>query len=310
LDPSALAAAVVAFGLSWFVIAIAPTSNFFFLSGVTLAERTLYLPSVGLAVATGWLVATLAKERPRAAWAMLALVLSLSAIRTWTRTPTWKDNPTFFSTLLRDAPHSGRSQWILGDSFLRGGNTSQALLSYRLAINMLDGHYQLISEISQRMMEIERWETAERLLDQAYRDRPQFALAPSLLAWVRAQYGDAAGTERFARASLERFEGDPTRHHLLAWALAAQGKWVEAAEARRRAEELPESVNFWHRSMYVAYMRRHEGDTLGTRIALDSAWAAVATGLGRRSMDSVRVADFGLDPLLGADSGEAEPVNR
>jgi tetratricopeptide (TPR) repeat protein len=307
---SVLSVAIVPLGVLWFVIAIAPTSNFFFLSGVTLAERTLYLPSVGLALATAWLVATLGSRRPRAAWAVLALGLSLSAVRTWTRTPTWKDNPTFFTTLLRDAPHSGRSQWILGDSFLRSGITSQALLSYRLAINMLDGHYQLIAEISQRLMEIERWETAEHLLSQAYRDRPQFALAPSLLAWVRAQYGDAAGTERYARASLERFEGDPTRHHLLAWALAAQGKWEEAADARRRAEELPESINFWHRWMYAAYVRRHEGDALGAQAALDSAWASVATGRGRRSMDSVRVAEFGLEPMLDAGLVLPGAVNR
>jgi len=301
LDPAVLSVAVAGFGVLWFIVAIAPTSNFFFLSGVTLAERTLYLPSVGLTLATGSLVALLIRERPRAGWAVLALALSLSAVRTWTRTPTWRDNATFFTTLLRDAPHSGRSQWILGDSFLRSGNTSQALLSYRLAINMLDGHYQLIAEISQRLMEIERWETAERLLSQAYRDRPQFALAPSLLAWVRAQYGDAVGTERFARESLARYEGDPTRQYLLAWALAAQGRWEEAAVARRRAEELPETINFWHRWMYAAYVHRHEGNTLGARAALDSAWASVATGRGRRSMDSVRVADFGLEPSLGAD---------
>jgi tetratricopeptide (TPR) repeat protein len=311
LDPLVRTAGIAAFGLTWFILAILPTANFFFLSGVILAERTLYLPSVGLAVATGWLVAEMATKRPRAAWALLVVALALASVRTWTRTPIWKDNPTFFATLVREAPHAGRSQWILGDSFLRAGNTSQALVAYRLAINILDGHYQLLAEISQRLMEIERWQTAERLLERAYRDRPDFAFAPSLLAWVRAQYGDAAGTEAFARASLERYEEDGTRHHLLAWALAAQGDWEEAAEARRRAEELPGTVNFWHRWMYVAYVREHEGDAEGVRMALDSAWASVATGRGRQAMDSVRVAEFGLPTLLEGSSGALPaPVNR
>jgi tetratricopeptide (TPR) repeat protein len=297
LEPGVSAAGAVAFGVAWFVVAILPTANLLLRSGVILAERTLYLPSVGLAAATGWLVFQLARTRPRAAWALLAVGLSLSVVRTWTRTPVWRDNGTLFAAMLRDAPHAGRSQWILGDSFLRAGNTSQALVAYRLAINILDGHYQLVSEISQRLMEIERWETAERLLTSAYRDKPELALAPSLLAWVRAQYGDAAGVEGYARASLARFEEDGVRHHLLAWALAAQGRWEEAAEVRRRAEELP-AINFWHRWMYEAYSARHEGDTLAMRRAVDSAWAAVATGRGRQAMDSVRVADFGLEPLL------------
>jgi tetratricopeptide (TPR) repeat protein len=292
------AAGVIAFGVVWFVIAVVPTANFFFLSGVLLAERTLYLPSVGLAATTGWLLVQLGRERPRAAVIVLVLALASASVRTWTRTPVWKNNQTFFATLIRDAPHAGRSQWILGDSFLAAGNTSQALVAYRLAINILDGHYQLIAEISQRMMEIERWDTAERLLQQAYEDRPELALAPSLLAWVRAQHGDSKETERFARASLERFEEDGTRHYLLAWALAAQGKWEEAARARSRAEDLEVPIPFWHRWMYVAYLARHEGDSLGARMALDSAWASVATGLGRRTMDSVRVADFGLEPML------------
>ncbi|MGE0160939.1 MAG: hypothetical protein AB7T31_16170 [Gemmatimonadales bacterium] len=300
LAPALSAAGVVALGVAWFVVAILPTSNFFFLSGVVLAERTLYLPSVGLAALTGWLLFEMAGRRPRAAWTLLALAISLSAVRTWTRTPAWRDNSTFFATLLRDAPHAGRSQWILGDSFLRSGNTTQALIAYRNAINILDGHYQLVSDISQRMMEIERWETAEHLLVQAYRDRPELALAPSLLAWVRAQYGDAAGVETFARASLERYEEDGTRYHLLAWALATQARWQEAAAARARADELPGVINFWHRWMYAAYVQKHEGDTLGARTALDSAWASVATVRGRQAMDSARVADFGLEPLLGS----------
>jgi tetratricopeptide (TPR) repeat protein len=224
-------------------------------------------------------------------------------VRTWTRTPIWRDNQTFFATLVRDAPHAGRSQWMLGDSFLAVGNTSMALQAYRFAVNIVDGHYQLISEVSQRMMEIERWSTAERLLEQAYRDKPEFALAPSLLAWVRAQSADPAGTERYARESLARFEEDPTRWHLLAWALASRGAWQEAAQARARAEEMGPAVNFWHRWVYLAYVRRHEGDTLGAHMALDSAWASMATVRGRQAMDSVRVADFGLEPLLPAGQG-------
>jgi hypothetical protein len=298
LEPGVAAAGAFALGIAWFVVAVLPTANFFFLSGVILAERTLYLPSVGLAVGTGWLVLHLARTRRRAASVLFVVALSLLAVRTWIRTPVWRDNQTFFATLLDESPHAGRSQWIIGDSFLRAGNTRQALLAYSFAINILDGHYRLVTEISQRMMEIERWETAERLLTPLYRERPELALAPSLLAWVRAQYADAEGVERYARASLASYEGDGTRHDLLAWALAAQGQWQEAAEARTRAEELGSNINFWHRWMYLAYTRRHEGDQPGTRRALDSAWVSVATVRGRQAMDSVRVADFGLEALL------------
>jgi hypothetical protein len=293
-----------AFGVVWFVIAVSPTSNAFFLSGVILAERTLYLPSVGLALATGWLVARLASDRPHATAVVLSVALALASVKTWTRTPVWRDNQTFFNALLAEAPHSGRAQWILGDEFLKSGNVSQGLLAYRLAINMLSGHYVMMTDISQRLMEIERWQTAERLLYTVWSGRPEYSLAPSLLAWVRAQYGDAPGTERYARASLALYDEDPTRHHLLAWSLAAQGRWDGARAARARAESFPQGgIVFWHRWMYQAYERREAGDTVGIRAALDSAWASVATARGRQAMDSARVAAFGLAPLLESGAG-------
>jgi tetratricopeptide (TPR) repeat protein len=233
----------------------------------------------------------------------VALVLSVA--RTWTRNPDWRDNPSFFAALLRDAPHSGRSQWILGDEFLKAGDVSQALVSYSAAINILGGHYTIMTSIAERLLEIERYRAAEHLLLSAWESQPQFALAPSLLAWSRAQHGDARAAEAYARESLARFEPDPTRHHLLAWALAAQGRWDEARAARRRAEELGRAT-FWQQWMYRAYVLREDGDTLGALAAIDTAWARAPTGIGRASLDSVRVADFGLAPLLGEP--EAPPA--
>jgi tetratricopeptide (TPR) repeat protein len=288
------------------MVAISPTSNMLFLSGVLLAERTLYLPSVGLAVATGWLVTRLARERPRVAWLVLVLALAAGAARTWTRTPTWRNNQTFFFTMLSEVPHSGRSQWILGDQFVLAGNLSQGLVAYRAAVDILGGHYTVVTQIAQRLMDSGSYGPAERLLLFAWRDAPAFPLAPSLLAWIRAVHGDASGAERWARESLSLYEEDPTRWHLLAWALAARGEWDEARRARERADALGQA-RFWHQWMYHAYARRETGDTAGALVALDSAWATVTNEPGRRAIDSVRVVDFGLDARL--DSAP-DSVNR
>ncbi|HSH75687.1 MAG TPA: hypothetical protein VLA09_08400 [Longimicrobiales bacterium] len=302
MAPETSTSRVLAFGVVWFVVAISPISNVAFLSGVILAERNLYLASVGLAAASGWLVVRLARERRRAAWGLLIVALGLASARTWTRNPTWQNNQTVFGTMLRDVPHSGRAQWILGDEFLRAGNVSQGLLAYRAAVQILGGHYTIMTDISRRLMEIGRYRTAESLLRFAWRESPELPTAPSLIAWIRAQNGDAEGTEHWARESLALYEADPTRWHLLAWALAAQGEWHEARASRERAEAVARAT-FWQAWMYLAHLRRHEGDASAALIALDSAWAAVTTDAGRRAIDSVRVAEFGLDPLIGPDLG-------
>lgn len=302
-------AKVAGFGVVWFVVTISPVSNVLFVSGVLLAERTLYLPSVGLAAATGWLVVRLARERPRVVWISLIAALTLAAARTWTRTPTWSDTPTVLSTLVEDYPHSGRSQWLLGDALLGRGRVREAMFSYRAAIGILGTHYLVMTEISKKLLDLERYTAAERLLEIAAEETPRFALAYSMLALIRAEHGDPEGTERYARASLAREDADPTRHHLLAWALAAQGRWAEARVARARSLEQG-SLGLWHEYLYDAYQHRERGDTARAHAAADSAWTRALTATARSTVDSVRVAEFGLESRLPGSEERGGNVNR
>lgn len=290
-------ARAAAFGVVWFVIAISPISNTVFLSGILLAERTLYLPSVGLAAATGWLVVRLARERKRLAWGGLAAVVLASSIRVWTRNPSWRDTGTVLEAMIRDVPYSGRSQWVLGDQFLIGGRVSQALLSYRAAIDLLGTHYALLTEISTRLMGQGYFRAADGLLRLAIQERPDFPLAYALLALVRAEFGDAQEAEQYARRAVEIDPNDMARHHLLAWALAAQGRMEEAAEAREVGDSLGKTL-FWMSYMYVAHERWAAGDTAAVHVAIDSAYSWVSSDVGRATLDSITVADFGFEPTV------------
>jgi tetratricopeptide (TPR) repeat protein len=288
-------AKAAAFGVVWFLIAISPTSNTIFLSGVLLAERTFYLPSVGLAAATGWLVVRLARERPRVVPAILVLTVLGSSVRTWTRNETWYDSSRALTVLVRDYPQSGRSQWILGDQFLLAGRPSEAFQSYRAAISLLGASYSVLTEIAQRMIEYGYNDGAERLLPFAIEERPEFSSAYRLMSSSRAERGDAVGAEYWSREALAREApgNDPARHHILAWALAAQGRMEEASEARARGDALGRAV-FWQGYVYEAYAERARGDSATAVAKLDTAWAAVRTDLGRRALDSVIVSEFGL----------------
>ncbi|MEX2467739.1 MAG: hypothetical protein WD995_12585 [Gemmatimonadota bacterium] len=299
-------ARAAAFGVMWFLIAVSPVSNTVFVSGVLLAERTLYLPSVGLAAAVGWLLVRMARDRPRAAPVILVLVLLAGSVRTWTRNPTWEDSRVVFLTLARDYPHSGRSQWLLGDTFLDRGQVSEGLFAYRAAMNLLDSNYVLVTHVTQKLMALGRYQAADKLLDIAIRDRPTSPLAYGMRAGVRAELGDAAGTERYARISLALYGRDPLRQHVLAWALAARGLWDEAAEARSRGDELGR-VDFWQRWIYDGYVARREGDTAAMLAALDSATVKVNTEVGRVALDSILVHDFGVDPSAFRPDSELQP---
>lgn len=293
-------ARTAAFGVVWFIVTISPVANVLFVSGILLAERTFYLPSVGLAAASGWLVVRLARERPWGAWVLLAVALTAGAWRTWDRNPTWRDNITVFGTLIEDYPHSGRSQWILGDLFFQQGRVSEGLVSYRAAVNILGPHYKLVTEIARKLISREYNRAAEHLLEYAWREEPDISVAPGLLAVIASERGDPVETERYARAALALDDDDPVRYHLLAWALTEQGRYPEAAEARRGAIDLGEG-DYWQQWVSLAYLEANAGDTLAAREALDSARSRAVTTLGSEQVEAA------VREILAPDSAPAVP---
>jgi hypothetical protein len=120
---------VEAFGLGWIGIAYLPVANFVVPVGVLIAERTLYLPSAGLALAVGAWGVRLAERyqlvpgfpRVPLPWvAVLVAVVLAAAVRSAVRVPIWKDDVTVTRSILRDSPRSYRGH-------ARAGTTLQAM---------------------------------------------------------------------------------------------------------------------------------------------------------------------------------------
>jgi hypothetical protein len=94
---------VEAFGLGWIAIAFSPVANLLFPTGILVADRTLYLPSAGLTLATG---AWLARQPVRRWGPMVAVVVLAGAIRTALRVPVWRTDRTAILSILQDSPRS------------------------------------------------------------------------------------------------------------------------------------------------------------------------------------------------------------
>lgn len=285
LGPERLSARAAGWGVVWFVITLSPTANIVFLSGILLSERTLYLPSVGFAAAAAWLILRLHQERPRLALGAVVLALSLMGARSWTRTPTWKNNLEVFNTLITEHPEAGRSQWVLGDTYLQTGQWSEGLRSYRLAIGIIGGHYTLLVEIGQKLMGAGYDRPAQFILRFAWEDRPEMGAAPGLLAVLYDRDRLFFEAEAAARVSLAVDSTLPVQHHILSRALAAQRRFAEAREARLAAIQNGEG-DHWEQWGWLAELELALGDTAGARAALDSARLRGASLRLSRQIDS------------------------
>lgn len=111
-------AAVVSFGLMWLVVAYLPVSNLLVATGFIMAERTLFLPSVGVVFVAGALFSAAEARARRAdrlvAYAVVALLVVLGLARSIDRQRVWKNNDVFFAQLLKDAPDSYRAHFLYG----------------------------------------------------------------------------------------------------------------------------------------------------------------------------------------------------
>lgn len=190
---------VETYGLGWIAIAFLPVSNLLFSSGVLLAERTLYLPSVGLALAAGAALARLPAPRFRI---VLALLLIAGGVRSALRTPVWHDDFSVTESILKDSPESYRGPARAAAIFQSHRQPERALAALRTATSIYDRDPTLFIAGADAALTLGKSRLADSLLARAEllcsrcpgyyrtqalaaRSRGDSAVADSLLARMR-----------------------------------------------------------------------------------------------------------------------------
>ena len=121
---------IEALGLAWIALAYAPVANLLFPIGVLLAERTLYLPSVGLALAAGALAKNL-RGRPLAL--LVGGVGVLGGARTALRVPVWSSTLSVTLSVLQDSPQSYVGPMTMAAFYFEQGRADKVIEASRIA---------------------------------------------------------------------------------------------------------------------------------------------------------------------------------
>lgn len=271
-------APLVAAGVLWFAIALFPVSNLVVPIGTILAERTLYLPSVGIALVVGGVVeATRARAgRPAEALGALALVavLGLAGWRTWTRTPTWHDSSTVLNVLIDEHPESFRAQWALGQMLRDRGDLDASLAHLRRAADLVPGHYVVHADLSGVLFALGRYGEAAAVLERLATTDPRQPDVQVLLGLSLLRSGrDADAADAMARATDALPENGRVRG-VYASALAAQGRWDQALSARQESIRLLGADVPWQDWVALARIHLELGHHDAAGRALDRARAA------------------------------------
>jgi hypothetical protein len=93
--------------LAWFLLTLLPVSNLLAVSGVVMAERLLYLPSVAVCALAGWGLGALGARHPVLAAAPGGAALAVLAMLSRDRAPLWNDPVALLEETVRRGRYHG-----------------------------------------------------------------------------------------------------------------------------------------------------------------------------------------------------------
>jgi hypothetical protein len=196
-------APVVAFGLSWMAISLIPVSNLFVPTGILIAERTLFLPSVGWLIAIGgaadlgWKLARTPSYARVATIAVAALIVA-GVARSASRHRIWHDPTTLALASVIDAPRSWRVQRAYAEALFDASRSREAIEAYERALQWAPQPWFLRNSLSRRLRLLGNDSGAVEQLRASLRQQPSQREATAELVAALLGIGEYAEGRRVA----------------------------------------------------------------------------------------------------------------
>src|SRR6266498_674310 len=251
----------LALGFLFFCLAFLPASNLLFPIGTIFAERLAYLPSAGLCLAAGALIAGSEARRsasegpcgppnplpaltPRRSRLVAAAVLLLGA-RTIVRNSVWWSDEGLFLNLVRTAPESAKAHYDIAYIWAEERQYSRAREQYEQATEIYEDYWDAWAGKGRVEKEMGLLSDAEDSYESAIEANPRYENGYFGLGQVREARGDPAGAEEIYRKGLARKkESLPLAYRLAV--VRSRLEWPAALEDWRRALALGPSTPSVH----------------------------------------------------------------
>ncbi|KFD58947.1 hypothetical protein M514_00110 [Trichuris suis] len=179
-------------GLSGVVIPFVPASNVFFTVGFVLAERVLYLPSLGFCwIAAYFILRVKASMRHGSVknlfTGLFCFTLAAFTCRCILRNNQWLNEWTLFTSGLSVCPNNAKIHYNLGKLNAKAGRRDEAFKYYEKAI-ALNGDYDFaLNNLAVLFLNARQYANAEKLLQRAVAANHEFAVAWMNLGTVQTK---------------------------------------------------------------------------------------------------------------------------
>lgn len=204
-------------GWLWFIVTLIPVIGIVQVGSQAMADRYMYLPSIGILIIAAWGCSDLLAGRPKtktAAWVPAVLLVAALSLCTRTQTGYWKDSFSLFSRALAVTSGNYIMHNNLGNVFHKEGRLNDAI-----------GQFQ-----------------------QALAIEPDNPEANNNLGNVLSDQGKLDDAARYYRRALKSAEGSSAVYYNLAVTLSSQGRFSQAAEYCRMVLDIePDNIKARYR---------------------------------------------------------------
>jgi protein O-mannosyl-transferase len=246
----------IAFALAWIGITLFPVLNARWMASNVLAERYLYLPSVGFAWMVGWAASVawsgLGATSPKRAvlrfgvcGAAVAFVM-LSGISIFARTADWRDDFQLYSAALRTDPDSFVMRLNLGTVYFEKRDFAGAEQEFLRALELKPDSVNVMNALACLYIETKRYDESEAMFHKALALKPEWTdLHFNHGRLLTLQGKESEALAEFYKA-VETAPVNPHAHFYLAEALAKAGKDTESEKEYKTSIALAPSFMAEH----------------------------------------------------------------
>ena len=233
------------FGLVWLGVTLLPVANLVPIRN-SMADRYLYLPSVGFCAIAGWAAAEGARAAKtrwgtaggRAVFALVASVLIAWGVLTLRQSAIWHDDITLWRETIRLEPASARAHHNLGSALGRVGRNREAESQLQATIRRWPRWAEPYYSLGTIYAKQSKYEQAAALFRETLRWRPSHRRARSQLATIEAASAGTSEAIERARAAILAEPTLPQGHYHLGVLYQRQRMRKQAKAAYREAGRL------------------------------------------------------------------------
>ncbi|NXU90061.1 TMTC4 protein, partial [Xiphorhynchus elegans] len=240
---------ILTLGLGFLIIPFLPASNLFFRVGFVIAERVIYLPSIGYCILFTYGFSVLSKQAKKKKILAVAVlgILLINVMRCALRSSQWRSEEQLFRSALSVCPLNAKVHYNVGKNLADKGNQSAAIKYYREAVRLNPKYVHAMNNLGNILKERNELHEAEELLSLAVQIQPDFAAAWMNLGIVQNSLRRFEEAEQSYWTAIKHRKKYPDCYYNLGRLYADLNRHIDALNAWRNATVLkPEHSLAWN----------------------------------------------------------------